>query len=359
MVESIEYRNLAPLYCDEEMHICAKKKKETDRGTTWDVWIEGPTGGMAVKAVVRTVARAKENYFANSMAKTITSTKLPDVQTVAAQAQDKLNALDRNNSSPEQLSQFSREERRKLWREEQRGKRREEKQPSSTPPSRELVPFSKVWREQWIGKHLQYLYRWENSPLITRTTLPVRDSIALSPTLGKTNSDDPVDKSLEQPSSAMNAAQDPATTSVVTPLSRPSSVLSQAQRQRQILQANMAAQTPTVRMTDSIPDVSTTESSPDALETADPSSSASLQKKPKTKRPAQRASRQKKKTRLVIKKVEQVSVRKVADHGLSDLQNEGSSKRVMEQKRSALRRAVQVANKERSAKDGSEEKSNG
>lgn len=320
MVESIEYRNLAPLYCDEEMHICAKKKKETDRGTTWDVWIEGPTGGMAVKAVVRTVARAKENYFANSMAKTNTSTKLPlpDVQTVAAQAQDKLNALDQNNSSPEQLSQFSREERRKLWREEQRGKRREEKQPSSTPPSRELVPFSKVWREQWIGKHLQYLYRWENSPLITRTTLPVRDSIALSPTLGKTNSDD-----------------------------------------HQILQANMAAQTPTVRMIDSIPDVGTTESSPDALETADPSSSASLEKKPKTKRPAQRASRQKKKSRLVIKKVEQVSVRKVADHGLSDLQNEGSSKRVMEQKRSALRRAVQVANKERSAKDGSEEKSNG
>lgn len=54
-VESIEYRNLAPLYCDEEMRICVKEKRRTDTGSVWDVWIEGPTGGMAVKALVRTV----------------------------------------------------------------------------------------------------------------------------------------------------------------------------------------------------------------------------------------------------------------------------------------------------------------
>lgn len=54
-VESIEYRNLAPLYCDEEMRICVKEKRRTDTGSVWDVWIEGPTGGMAVKALVRSV----------------------------------------------------------------------------------------------------------------------------------------------------------------------------------------------------------------------------------------------------------------------------------------------------------------
>jgi hypothetical protein len=54
-VESIEYRNLAPLYCDEEMRICVKEKRRTDMGSVWDVWIEGPTGGMAVKALVRSV----------------------------------------------------------------------------------------------------------------------------------------------------------------------------------------------------------------------------------------------------------------------------------------------------------------
>ena len=56
-VESIEYRNLAPLYCDEEMRICVKEKRRTDTGSVWDVWIEGPTGGMAVKALVRSVRK--------------------------------------------------------------------------------------------------------------------------------------------------------------------------------------------------------------------------------------------------------------------------------------------------------------
>lgn len=56
-VDSIEYRNLAPLYCDEEMRVCVKNKKKKESGNLWDVWIEGPTGGMAVRAVVRTVDR--------------------------------------------------------------------------------------------------------------------------------------------------------------------------------------------------------------------------------------------------------------------------------------------------------------
>ncbi|KAF2205786.1 hypothetical protein GQ43DRAFT_436671 [Delitschia confertaspora ATCC 74209] len=52
IVASIDYRNLAPLYCDEEMHICVRRRKE--KIDMWDVWIEGPTGGVAVKGTCRT-----------------------------------------------------------------------------------------------------------------------------------------------------------------------------------------------------------------------------------------------------------------------------------------------------------------
>jgi hydroxyacyl-ACP dehydratase HTD2-like protein with hotdog domain len=55
VVETIQYRNLAPLYCDEHMRVCGKEKKRTNEGTVYDVWIEGPTGGMAVKGTVRTM----------------------------------------------------------------------------------------------------------------------------------------------------------------------------------------------------------------------------------------------------------------------------------------------------------------
>ncbi|KAF2823832.1 hypothetical protein CC86DRAFT_327772 [Ophiobolus disseminans] len=55
VLESIEYRNLAPLYCDEQMRICGMKKKSFDDGHLYDVWIEGPTGGVAVRGTVRTV----------------------------------------------------------------------------------------------------------------------------------------------------------------------------------------------------------------------------------------------------------------------------------------------------------------
>ena len=50
----LEYRNLAPLYVDEEMKICGRQVN----GKDWEVWIEGPDGGYAVKGVVRTMSRA-------------------------------------------------------------------------------------------------------------------------------------------------------------------------------------------------------------------------------------------------------------------------------------------------------------
>jgi hypothetical protein len=56
-LESINYRNLAPLYCDEEMRICCLKKKSFDDADVYDVWIEGPTGGVAVKGTLRATTR--------------------------------------------------------------------------------------------------------------------------------------------------------------------------------------------------------------------------------------------------------------------------------------------------------------
>lgn len=65
IVQSIEYRNLAPLYCDEELRLCAREKTglRTEEGSIYDVWIEGPTGGMAVKGTVRTGCVPKQNVL--------------------------------------------------------------------------------------------------------------------------------------------------------------------------------------------------------------------------------------------------------------------------------------------------------
>ncbi|KAF2728945.1 hypothetical protein EJ04DRAFT_503224 [Polyplosphaeria fusca] len=57
-IQSIEYRNLAPLYSGIPLRVCAKEKKRprTKKSRTYDVWIEvkGEMGGMAVKGTIRT-----------------------------------------------------------------------------------------------------------------------------------------------------------------------------------------------------------------------------------------------------------------------------------------------------------------
>lgn len=50
-ISEIEYKNLAPLFVDEELVICGKPKNGSG---AWDVWIEGPDGGMAVRSTART-----------------------------------------------------------------------------------------------------------------------------------------------------------------------------------------------------------------------------------------------------------------------------------------------------------------
>ncbi|CAK3934561.1 Hypothetical predicted protein [Lecanosticta acicola] len=50
VIKTIEYRNLAPLYCDEPVTFGGKQVGERK----WDVWAQGPEGGVAVKGSVVT-----------------------------------------------------------------------------------------------------------------------------------------------------------------------------------------------------------------------------------------------------------------------------------------------------------------
>lgn len=46
----VEYKNLAPLYAEEKMTVCGKKKAPGE----YEVWIEGSEGGLAVKGTAIT-----------------------------------------------------------------------------------------------------------------------------------------------------------------------------------------------------------------------------------------------------------------------------------------------------------------
>lgn len=70
MVKNISYRNLAPLFADEQMTICVRRilpqranhapgqvTATLETGIEikkWDVWIQGPDGGFAVKGSAET-----------------------------------------------------------------------------------------------------------------------------------------------------------------------------------------------------------------------------------------------------------------------------------------------------------------
>lgn len=47
LITGFSYRNLAPLYAREEMKICVRK--DSRQNNTFEVWIEGQSGGYAVK----------------------------------------------------------------------------------------------------------------------------------------------------------------------------------------------------------------------------------------------------------------------------------------------------------------------
>lgn len=55
-IAEIEYRNLAPLYAEEEMKVCGKDLNGQDSGGVgeFEVWVEGKEGGYAVKGKATT-----------------------------------------------------------------------------------------------------------------------------------------------------------------------------------------------------------------------------------------------------------------------------------------------------------------
>ncbi len=51
-IKTIEYRNLAPLYAEEEMRLCARNSQKGQ----WELWVEGRDGRLAVRAVAKTLS---------------------------------------------------------------------------------------------------------------------------------------------------------------------------------------------------------------------------------------------------------------------------------------------------------------
>ncbi|KAG6014168.1 hypothetical protein E4U43_006854 [Claviceps pusilla] len=47
-VARFTYRNYAPLYVNEPLRVCVREAQR-EGGAPWDVWVEGPDGGMAVR----------------------------------------------------------------------------------------------------------------------------------------------------------------------------------------------------------------------------------------------------------------------------------------------------------------------
>ena len=69
MIQEIQYKNLRPVFVNEEMRVCGKKKQEGDVGEhvkpeeeEWDVWIETGSGDEASVAVRGTV-KVRETKF--------------------------------------------------------------------------------------------------------------------------------------------------------------------------------------------------------------------------------------------------------------------------------------------------------
>lgn len=58
-LRGLEYRNLRPVFVDGGVRVCVRGKKtgngvrERDGEVVWDVWVEGPDGGLAVKGTAR------------------------------------------------------------------------------------------------------------------------------------------------------------------------------------------------------------------------------------------------------------------------------------------------------------------
>lgn len=126
VILSIDYRNMAPLYCDEEMKICGSFKKTIVDESTYEIWIEGPTGGMAVKGIVHTKKLDKGMPELDETAKPYTAAEfnaLP-IRRVTAPPARKDSARDAPEVKPLKIKKLTSLHIRTTWDAEFRGPRR-------------------------------------------------------------------------------------------------------------------------------------------------------------------------------------------------------------------------------------------
>jgi len=58
-LKSIDYRNIAPLFMGQEVKVCVRETAAASTGAavgqrTWDLWVEGPGGAVAVRGSATT-----------------------------------------------------------------------------------------------------------------------------------------------------------------------------------------------------------------------------------------------------------------------------------------------------------------
>ena len=58
-IENVEYKNLSPLYADEPMKVCVKRKEDS---RSYSIWIEGRDGELAVKGNVQMRTVIKKTF---------------------------------------------------------------------------------------------------------------------------------------------------------------------------------------------------------------------------------------------------------------------------------------------------------
>ncbi|KAI4138131.1 MAG: hypothetical protein L6R39_006950 [Caloplaca ligustica] len=69
IITYVDYRCLAPLYAQEKLKVCVRKKDTH----LWETWIEGPDGGLAVRASVKTAPSPLEQSRKDGSASSTTT----------------------------------------------------------------------------------------------------------------------------------------------------------------------------------------------------------------------------------------------------------------------------------------------
>lgn len=63
-IQSMEYRNLSPLYVNEPLRVCVRKGDKNDSSDIqkWDVWVENKDGSLSIRGTALTSSRKGSPY---------------------------------------------------------------------------------------------------------------------------------------------------------------------------------------------------------------------------------------------------------------------------------------------------------